>query len=364
VLWPRARRLAVLNDGGLGVTVPHLEDLAARWLADGADREGDVWREADELVGHMIGTWPRDSWRRPDAGMAGRVLAALGQLRNSARIERFLAAIPGEGLLDGEDAEGVAGAATLLGVERATELMIRVLRRNAKNRLNACGMLLLRCEERSVGDLARIGAAMLEVLPAAPGRRVIDDGEDFDDRARPEPPTSAFVVDTLTALSLIDPALATRAVAHFVAWPGTWSMDDILVPAARRFAKMPESQAWPAIRELRDAVLGHLRARIAQPLEPPPDWARDNGLRCGCADCRDLGFFLLDPSRLEWTLKAAADRRGHVEGSVRTDPCDIDLTTLRRGSPHTLIATKNQASYRRRVAQRRNDETDVATLGG
>jgi hypothetical protein len=364
VLWPRSRRLAVLNEGGLGVTVPYLEDLAARWLASGADRESDVWREADELVGYVIGSWPRDPWRRPDAGMAGRVLAALGQLGNTQRIDRFLAAVPGGGHLDAEDAQGIAGAAALLPAERATELMIRVIRRNANIRLVACGTLLLKCEERSVGDLARIGAALLEVLPAAPGKRAISDEEDFDPRARPEPPTSAFVVDALTALSLIDPALATRAVAHFVAWPATWSMDDILVPAARRFAKMPEGQAWPAIGRLREAVLGHLRARIALPLEPPPDWERANPLRCDCADCRDLGVFLLDPRRREWTLKAAADRRGHVEGTVRSNPCDVDLTTLRRGSPHTLMATKNQASYRRRVAQRRNDETDVAALDG
>jgi hypothetical protein len=40
----------------------------------------------------------------------------------------------------------------------------------------------------------------------------------------------------------------------------------------------------------------------------------------------------------------------------------VDLTTEKRGSPHTLIATKNQASYERRVKQRRQDLDHVATL--
>jgi len=29
--------------------------------------------------------------------------------------------------------------------------------------------------------------------------------------------------------------------------------------------------------------------------------------------------------------------------------CDLDIMTERRGSPHTLVATKNQASYERRA---------------
>ena len=38
--------------------------------------------------------------------------------------------------------------------------------------------------------------------------------------------------------------------------------------------------------------------------------------------------------------------------------------TERRGSPHTLVATKNEASYRRRANQRRQDLEHVAALGG
>ena len=108
----------------------------------------------------------------------------------------------------------------------------------------------------------------------------------------------------------------------------------------------------------------HLRRRIAEPLEPPKDFSRANPLKCSCQDCRDLGAFLLDPARREWRLKALEAKRKHVEQSVRTQPCDIDLSTEKRGSPHTLIAVKNQASYERRVRQRRQDMKHVAALGG
>jgi hypothetical protein len=43
VLWPSARRLAVLNQGGLGTTLPYLEDLATRWEASRASIESPLW---------------------------------------------------------------------------------------------------------------------------------------------------------------------------------------------------------------------------------------------------------------------------------------------------------------------------------
>jgi hypothetical protein len=111
-------------------------------------------------------------------------------------------------------------------------------------------------------------------------------------------------------------------------------------------------------------LLDHLRKRIALPLEAPRDWTRANTLTCKCSDCRGLGAFLVAPDQQQWRLKAVQDRRSHVEQSVRSAACDLDLTTERRGSPHTLVAAKNQASYERRAKQRRQDLEHVSALGG
>jgi hypothetical protein len=173
-----------------------------------------------------------------------------------------------------------------------------------------------------------------------------------------------FVVDLVTALSRIDAGLAARAVEHLLAWPKTYRPDDVLVPAALAFAKQAESTAWPAVERLRTASLDHLRRRIALPLEAPQDWARPNPVKCTCADCRELGTFLVAADRPEWRLKAPQDRRSHVEQSVRTAACDLDLTTERRGSPHALVAIKNQASYEQRAKQRRRDLEHVSALRG
>ena len=173
-----------------------------------------------------------------------------------------------------------------------------------------------------------------------------------------------FVVDLLTATSRIDAGLAARAIERVLSWPKTYKPDEVLVPAARAFAELAESSAWPAVVRLRDVCLDHLRGRIALPLEAPRDWARANLLRCTCDDCRGLGAFLVAPDQQQWRLKAVQDRRTHVEQRVRSAACDLDLKTDRRGSPHTLVATKNQASYERRAEQRRRDVENASALGG
>jgi len=362
VLWPAARRLAVLNQAGLRTTLPYLENLTARWEADGASIESSLWRDADELSGRMLRSWPRSSWRSDDDAEAGKMLDLQVRLGNVKRIEEFLAEISAEGRYAAADNGAIVRAAALLPPAPATELMVRIVGRNAPAHLSACGDLLLRsvaAPTGALGDLARIGATLIDAMPGDPTKR-----EKVDEWTRPASVKPGFVVDLLTATSRIDAGLAARAIERLLAWPKTYGPDDVLTPAALALVKLPESKSWPAAARLRQASLDHLQRRIALPLEAPRDWTRDNPLDCPCADCRALGVFLVQPDQQQWRLKAAQDRRTHVEQNVRRAACDLDLTTERRGSPHVLVAIKNQASYQRRAKQRRLDLEHVAALGG
>lgn len=353
VLWPTARRLAVLNQAGLRTTLPYLEDLTARWEASKAPIRSPLWREGDELSRHMLRSWPRSSWREDEDAEVGRMLDLQIRLRNMECIDAFLAGVSAEGHYAARDNEAILRAAALLPAPRATELLVRILRRNAPAHLAACGDLVQRCVAGAAGrtcDLMQIGAALIEALPGPPTKR-----QEVDPWTWSVPVKPTFVVDLLTATSRVDEGLAARAIEHLLAWPKTYKPDDVLVPAARAFAKLAESTAWPAVGRLREASLDHLRKRIALPLEAPRDWTRANPLTCKCSDCRELGAFLTAPDQQQWRLKAVQGRRSHVEENVRSTTCDLDLTTERRGSPHTLVATKNQASYERRAKQRRQD---------
>ena len=138
-------------------------------------------------------------------------------------------------------------------------------------------------------------------------------------------------------------------------------MDTVLLPALRQLAGSPVFRT-PPLGRLRDAALAHLQARITEPLAPPADWRRASKLPCHCARCQQLARFLSDPEARTWVFKAAEADRSHVLDTIRRAGCDVDTRTERQGRPYSLVCTKNQASYDRRVTQRAQDLKDLALL--
>jgi hypothetical protein len=158
--------------------------------------------------------------------------------------------------------------------------------------------------------------------------------------------------------------LAMRAADHVLAWPQTYDLDAIVVPAVRQLVASAGIKDTAAVRRLYEACRGHLRSRVAEPAEPPRDWSRASKLTCPCPDCSDLSRFLADPERKMWILKAAEAVRKHVAETVRRARCDLDVATDRGSRPYRLVCTKNQASYDRRAKQRSQDLADLALLEG
>lgn len=365
VLWPKARKLAVLNQVGLGSTLPFLGGLARDWAASGMGAEAPLWREAHELSGYMLQTWPREYniYRSQEhAGQAAAMLAALSRLQDRERIEAFLrTGLTAAGAYDRAVNEALLQALDLLPPSRANAMIEAIVAGHAPARLSACGDLLARAALARDADGAKAllpaAVKLFEALPGEPPRASLYPGWQ-----RPLAAEPGFVVDLLSALNRIDPALAGQAVGHMLAWPATYTPDEVLVPAALQLRETASGDDPTAARRLLVACLDHLRARIAEPLEPPRDWARASDVGCTCAHCRELSQFLADPVRKEWIFKAAEGSRKHMTSSVRNSGADLDLRTDKRGRPYGLVCTKNQASYERRVLQRTKDQLDLARL--
>ena len=203
--------------------------------------------------------------------------------------------------------------------------------------------------------------ALLDAMPGDPSRPQAQ-----ADAWRRERADAAVVHDTLRALVLAEhadlAALADQAVTHWLAWPKTYGLDTVIVPALRLLAERPALMDRPASRRLRAAALAHLQARVSLDLAPPADWRREVRMNCRCEHCQGLGRFLRSADQEVWRFKAREADRRHVEDSIRQGRLDVDCTTERKGSPHVLVCSKNQASYERRVAQRRADLDDLQRL--
>ena len=366
VLWPSDRVFAVLSQAGLRVTLPYLDNLVRRWTEGGENQESALWREAHDLAGHMVAQWPRRdgyAWPNEDPGDAARMLALLTRLDDIDLIERFLAEVTAAGVYGKGDNVAIVAAIGCLPLPRAAALVECIVSGTAISRFGACADLLARTAAargpQHVSGLARAATGLVTALPEDPARAEPDEPR----QRRPDVSPTA-VVDLLTGLGAIDPALANRVVDHILACPRTYGLDGVLVPAARALVGAGRMQGAASVERLQAACVAHLRPRAAEPLGPPADWRRAATLPCRCRNCTELARFLADPERQTWILKTAEAERSHVEDSIRRAQADLDLATDRRGRPYSLICTKNQASYKRRAKQRRQDLKDLALLAG
>jgi predicted 2-oxoglutarate/Fe(II)-dependent dioxygenase YbiX len=242
VLWPSSTRLAVVNEAGLSTSLPYLADLADRWVAAGGDAASPLWSQAHELAGHIIAGWPIGRWRPATAqDEAAFFLTLLSQLGDALRIDNFLATVSAGGALGCAENPALLTAIRLLPKQRQSELLERIVTENSENALDACADLMARAAAAAVSgqlnlsstDLTPAAAALLGAMPGDPARpRPIDQWG----RPRPtQPMTPGIIVDVLTALDQIDAGLADAAADIVLAWPKTYDLDAVLVPAMLMF---------------------------------------------------------------------------------------------------------------------------------
>ncbi|MBF0097985.1 MAG: 2OG-Fe(II) oxygenase [Magnetococcales bacterium] len=366
VLWPREERMAVISQGGLLVTLPYLEELVNQWTASGEDLHSPMRSQAQDLAKQMLADWSQKSWNphNREASHAARMLSSLIKIRDTERIDVVLTAVFAAGMYGMADNDAILDALVLLPTLRAIALIESIVTGNASTNPIACSNLLVRVVQRmpsdtQMADFVEAATALLNALPGDPKRAAIEDVvRHFHPVVEP-----GLIVDLMTALGKIDTTLADQAIELILARPKIYGLDTILLPAILVLNDQTGMKNLSAVRRLRATCLNHLQERTAEPLEPPSDWARDHTLSCQCSHCADLTLFLADTDRKTWNFKASEHSRRHVEETIRQSHCDLDSTTDKRGRPYTLVCTKNQASYERRVRQRKKDLTDLSKLG-
>jgi predicted 2-oxoglutarate/Fe(II)-dependent dioxygenase YbiX len=364
VIWPTSRKLAVINQAGLSVTLPYLAELTRDWVDSGKGPDSSLWRNAHTLSTYMLQDWPMHRGYGGHMDSEIRMLTTLHQLRDTAHIDAFLSDISAAGAYGGSENEALVHAAVLLPPDRTTDLIQKIVVRNAHRVPGACANLLARSCAELPDALARLYPAAVALVETLLGERVDTNPEPSDFWGRPVPTDADLLVDLLITVCYLDAtALGNRVIEHALASPKSFRMDSVLVPAILRLTDRIQTRDWAPVARLRAACVHHLQTRCAEPLAPPPDFARPNTIACHCASCAELSCFLAASDRNVWEFKAAEPLRRHVENSIRKNRCDLDFLTDKRRRPYSLVCTKNQASYERRAAQRKKDIQVLERLG-
>ena len=75
-----------------------------------------------------------------------------------------------------------------------------------------------------------------------------------------------------------------------------------------------------------------------------------------------LAAFMADPAAREHPIRRRQDERVAAEEFIKRHFLDLDCQTLRQGTPHTLLCTKNDCSYQHALEWRKKDEEMLRKL--
>jgi len=363
VMWPRTQYLAIINQAGLVSAVPVLKNLCQQWQNDNTEK---TKQQALTLAGYILRDWMPEHCDQSNRYSRSQIipdfLKCLLRLKDITMINQLWLIIAEKGIYQTEDSLALARISKLLHWSDVAGYTTDAVKVSAIEGQQACISLLTHlCNNRKPSDRQQLDNAATLLFAALPG-----DKKRFPELNQWQQQrmalTSNNIADVIMCFSLINVDLAEKMLDYMLAWPVMYGMDELLLPAALQLAKSKTNNELPTVERLRQQVITHLQTRLALPLEPPADWSRDNPVKCSCADCCELKRFLISPKLAKWSFKAVEARRSHIQHAISMNKCDVDYITQKKSRPYSMVCTKNQASYKRRVEQAQRDKGDLACL--
>ncbi len=110
------------------------------------------------------------------------------------------------------------------------------------------------------------------------------------------------------------------------------------------------------IRRWIDVLIAFFESATQTEPQAPTDWARECKTRCTCANCAEVNRFLLSSTQPTYRFRSLKQDREHVEYCLRSADADVNCTTDRTGSPQSLIITKTNGSYHKKLRVYHEDQ--------
>jgi hypothetical protein len=367
-LWPDKRHFEILCGAGSHHAIESLKLLVKRWQKSRQKDAAVLRAECLEFATAIMATWRENPYSGPFTRPAepcallpllavldepGLIRAYLGQvLTKDAAVDpgKALARVcrqHGWGTFQRE-LEVVFQRTTAETIERNVRLLEQLCLakpRKPEGWIELCGSL---------------AQATLQALEAIDQEKAAHDYRAREvDRAQ----VLAGLARSLLVTEQFE--LLARIVAHTLARPDKYPLTPVHVSALTRIGPWLPKQVkepCPALSQWIVSCCEQLEALTAETPQPPADFRRPAALSCKCADCGELRRFLDDPHERVYRFRVNEHRRQHLQAVIRQHHCDLDLHTERRGSPHTLVCTKNAASYQAKLKKFHQDQEHLATL--
>ncbi len=353
-IWPRRHTLELLAGEGIAG--------ALAWVRRQVEREPQL---GGERIARLIDLWPAAPARKNDTGRTG-MLHLLARVGDASLAVRFLREVVLD-RYDGSENEALSAVLERVGPTDAARFLAELAGVRFASRPGEFLRLVLRAGELDRfewrGTLANSVRTALAALPAAL-RADPEPGEPpWPQKLRRNPMNENAIRDLFTLAwrcglaDEMDEAAAVVADSTEVVDPQRTAPR--VVKALFREEGLPGTRAYLALwRHAGKALV----ERSARPPEEPSNWAIPAELGCDCEDCAHLAAFCRDPVARVGRFPLRKDRRKHLHRQIDGVVLDLFHVTERRGSPYTLVCTKNRASHKRRLTEYAEDIEWISSM--
>lgn len=353
-MWPRRDTPVVLAGGSI--------DAAVEWVTRQC-AEGDV--QLSDHVGLLIDVWAGAQGLEQDGSARARFCRLLAGIGDAPLALRFLreVVLPRYDGAENDDLPAVLG---LLALDMAGDWLAALVEAAFARRPDEIAALLLSAGETpgpGWGQPLKVGVrAALVALPKALFAPSAWPPDEWRRERRREPIGAAGIRDLLIAAWHCglerEMETAMDLAVHSVP-----DLAELKLPAALEALHgqdgLSDSAAYRSLwSQATDALLG----RSARPPEPPRDWVIAAPVPCDCEICTELKAFCRAPAAQVLRFPLRKELRRHLHRQIDTYGLDMFHETERRGSPFTLVCTKNRASYRRRLDEYAGDVARMEAL--
>jgi hypothetical protein len=368
LVWPKRNHFDVLCEAGSHAVTPLLAQVVKRWQQASAKEAPDLRDEAIGFAAAIIRNWPDLPYGvfSHDSGGKSPLFDSLSALDEPKLIDAYLGEVmpkdasvdPGKTLVTVCENHGWGAFRKSLEVAfRATTSAtvarnVRLLEHLSSVRLRKDARWAELCS-----SLAESAVAALVKIDQEP--------KEFDWHINNLRRAELLAGLARALFAAEQDELFSRLVDHALSKPKMYPLINVQMEALtllQPWLNKNLNRPCPALSRWLSACREQLEALTAQEPQPPADFRRSAAIDCKCALCTELKRFLDNPREAEHRFRAVQDRRRHLEDMVREHHCDLDLQTERKGSPHTLVCTKNMASYKAVLSKYHQDQIHLKTI--
>jgi hypothetical protein len=353
VIWPNKAHFSILLHAGQYSAIPELQEMLANNSADLA--------RCREFASLILEHWQLSTTNNFEiigaetVAMTHQMLLALKQLADSLLLERFCNQILVSDF-SGSEGGDMRGVCEQYGWANFSNALLHMSTQTQLSKVAAfCRLLADFCtqtiSDEQQGFATELAQNALDSLLSCEEKYYY--GQDNNELKKQAISHLFKAVDFLNQVQLVERLGQSLANA-----PQRFDLRTVLFPVVIELKQWLDLQpnACPSFKTFfLQPCLERIKDLATLRIDAPKDWQRAADLSCHCADCTELAQFLRNPLQKEYRFRMRQDRRDHLENQMRHHQSDVTRTTERKGSPHTLVCVKNQASYERAKQQQALD---------